>query len=71
MTASLPGWEVAQQITELFPDVLIEASDASIVINSESLLSVAAFLKDTAGLDFDYLTSITAVEQPCSLALSL
>ena len=62
MTASLSGWEVAQQIKERFPGVLIEASDASIVINSESLLSVAAFLKETAGLDFDYLTSITAVD---------
>jgi len=62
MTASLPGREVAQQITECFPDVLIEASDASIVINSESLLSTVAFLKDTTGLDFDYLTGITAID---------
>jgi NADH-quinone oxidoreductase subunit C len=62
MTASLLGGEVAQQITESFPDALIEASDASIVINSDSLLAVVAFLKETAGLDFDYLNSITAVD---------
>ncbi len=62
MTASLPGGEVAQQITERFPDALIEASDASILINSQSLLAVVAFLKETAGLDFDYLNSITAVD---------
>ncbi len=62
MTASLLGGEVAQQITERFPDALIEASDTSIVINSQSLLAVVAFLKETAGLDFDYLNSITAVD---------
>ena len=62
MTVSLPGGEVAQQITERFPDVIIEASDASILINSESLLAIVAFLKATDGLDFDYLSSITAVD---------
>ncbi len=62
MTISLSAGEVAQQIRERFPDVLIETSDTSVVINSESLLSVATFLKDTAGLDFDYLTAITAVD---------
>ena len=62
MTISLLAGKVAQQITEHFPNVLIEVSDTSIVINSESLLVVAAFLKDTAGLDFDYLSSITAVD---------
>ena len=62
MTISLLAGKVAQQITEHFPNVLIEVSDTSIVINSESLLVVAAFLKDTAGLDFDYLSSITAID---------
>ncbi len=62
MTAPLSGWEVAQQITERFPNMIIEASDTSIVINSESLLFAVAFLKETAGLDFDYLSSITAID---------
>jgi len=62
MTASLSGREVAQQITKRFPKVLIATSDTSILINSESLLSAVAFLKETAGLDFDYLSSITAVD---------
>lgn len=62
MTTSLSGWEVAQQIMARFPDVLIETSDASIVINRQSLLSAVTFLKETAGLDFDYLSSITAVD---------
>ncbi|MBI2328627.1 MAG: NADH-quinone oxidoreductase subunit C [Chloroflexi bacterium] len=62
MTAALSGREVARQITERFPEALIEASDTATVINSESLLAVVAFLKETAGLDFDYLSSITAVD---------
>ncbi|MBI3930491.1 MAG: NADH-quinone oxidoreductase subunit C [Chloroflexi bacterium] len=62
MTVALSGREVARQITEHFPEALIEASDTATVINSESLLAVVAFLKETAGLDFDYLSSITAVD---------
>ena len=62
MTVSLSVGEVAQQITERFPDVIVEADDTSIAVNSESLLAVATFLKDTPGLDFDYLSAITAVD---------
>ncbi len=62
MTVSLSVGEVAQQITERFPDVIIEAGDTSIAVDSESLLAVATFLKDTPGLDFDYLSAITAVD---------
>ncbi len=62
MTVALSGSEVAQQMMERFPDALIEARDTSIVINSESLLLAVAFLKETDGLDFDYLSSITAVD---------
>ena len=62
MTTSLPGWEVTKQVTEHFPNVIIETSDTSVVINSESLLAVAAFLKDTPGFDFNYLNYITAID---------
>jgi NADH-quinone oxidoreductase subunit C len=34
------------------------------VVNKESLFAVASYLKTTPGLDFDYLTSITAVDYP-------
>jgi len=62
MTVSLSTGEVAQQITASFPDALIETSDSFIVINRQSLLPVVTFLKETDGLDFDYLTAITAVD---------
>jgi NADH-quinone oxidoreductase subunit C len=62
MTTSLLASEVAKQISEHLPGAVVEASDAAILVNGSSLLDVATFLKDTAGLDFDYLTTITAVD---------
>ena len=62
MTTSLSGWEVAKQITGRIPDAVIETSDTSVVIKSQSLLFVAAFLKGAPGLEFDYLTYITAID---------
>jgi len=62
MTVRLKGGEVAKQITEQFPMAIIEASDAAIMVKSESWPEVAAFLKTAPELDFDYLTHITAVD---------
>ncbi len=62
MTTALPTLEVARQITERYPDAVIETADAAVLINSESLLDVATFLKDTPELEFDYLAHITAVD---------
>ena len=62
MTTALPTLEVARQITERYPDAVIETADTAILINSESLLDVATFLRDTPDLEFDYLAHITAVD---------
>jgi len=62
MTIALSAREVAQEITERFPNAVVEASDTAILINGDSLLQVARFLKDTPGLEFDYLNHITAVD---------
>jgi len=62
MTTSLSTSEVTKQISERLPDAVIDATDTAILVNSNSLLDVGAFLKDTPGLDFDYLTTITAVD---------
>ena len=62
MTTALPTREVAKQITERYPNALIETSDTTILIKGESLLDVATFLKDTPELEFDYLTHITAID---------
>lgn len=62
MTVALSGKEIAGKIEEQFPGSIVESSQDSFVVKSESLLAVASFVKDTPGLDFDYLTSITAVD---------
>jgi NADH-quinone oxidoreductase subunit C len=61
MTA-LSGKKLAHQIEEKFPESIIESSAQSLVVDSKSLLGVATYLKTTRGLDFDYLTAITAVD---------
>ena len=62
MTVSLSGKEVARKIEEKFPGSVVESSQDSLVVRSDSLPDVARFLKDTEGLDFDFLNFITAVD---------
>ncbi len=62
MTVTLSGKEIATRLEEQFLGSIIKSSQNSLVIKSESLLDVATFLKTTPGLDFDYLTGITAVD---------
>ena len=62
MTVALSGEEIASQIEEHFPRSIVESSPESLVVDKEFLLAAATYLKTTPGLDFDYLTSITAVD---------
>lgn len=62
MTRPLSGRELAQQIAEHVPDAIVEADEAAVIVQSQSLFQVMRFLKETAELDFDYLVSITAVD---------
>ena len=62
MTVALSGKEIAGQLEEKFPGSIVESGQDCIVVNSDSLLAVAAFLKDTRGLDLDYLNYITAID---------
>ena len=62
MTAVLSGTEITAKIEAKFPGGIVEASDKTIVVKSESLFEVVSFLKNTPGLDFNYLNYITAVD---------
>ena len=62
MTTLLSPRELTKQITERLSGAVVDTSDAAVVVNSRSLLDVATFLKETPGLEFDYLTHITAVD---------
>ena len=62
MTVTLSGKEIASQLAEKFPGSIVESSQNGLVVESDSLLAIATFLKDTPGLDFDYLSAITAID---------
>jgi len=62
MTLALSTWEVSKQIAECLPGAVMETGDSAILVDGEALAEVASFLKDTSGLDFDYLSTITAVD---------
>ncbi len=62
MTVALSGKEIATRLEEQFRGSIVESGPDSLLVKSESWLEVATFLKTTPGLDFDYLTGITAVD---------
>ncbi len=62
MTAALNGEEVAKKIAEVVPGSVAAADKVTVVVSSKSLYQVAEFLKNTLGLDFDYLNDLTAVD---------
>ena len=62
MTVALSGQEIARQIEANFPGSIVESSQQSLVVDREFVLPVASYLKGAPGLDFDYLTAITAVD---------
>jgi len=62
MTVVLSGDEVAGKLKEKFPGSIVESGADSLLVKSESLLEIAAFLKTAPGLEFDYLDLITSVD---------
>ena len=62
MTKPLSGEDVAREIGKQFPDSVDEFGGNTVFVKGESLLEVARFLKESPGLDFDYVTAITAVD---------
>lgn len=62
MTVSLSTQQVTAQLSERFPDAVLETGDDSILLDSAALVDVAAFLKDTPGLDFDFLSMVSGVD---------
>ena len=62
MTVSLPANKVAKQITQHFPEAVVEASDVALLVKSESIFGIAEYLKNSPELEFDYLNYVTAVD---------
>ena len=62
MTRALAGAELARRINEAYPDVALDWNDTDAWIELNSLSAVARYLKETPDLDFQFLTSISAVD---------
>ncbi len=62
MTLPLSGEEIGAKLEEKFLGSIVESGKDSFLVRSEFLLTVANYLKDTPGLDFDFLSYITAVD---------
>jgi NADH-quinone oxidoreductase subunit C len=62
MTLALSGSDIAKRIEEKFPQSVVEATDQVLLVEAGSLFDIASYLKNTPGLDFDYLTLLTAVD---------
>ena len=62
MTRPLVAEEVAGKIGEELPGAVVDYSETSVLVNSESVFEVCRFLNQTPGFDFDYLTNLSGVD---------
>ena len=62
MTLALSGGELAIKLGPQFHKSIIKSNRDSLLINSESLFNLTSFLKTAPGLEFDFLSNITAVD---------
>jgi NADH-quinone oxidoreductase subunit C len=62
VTVAINCEEIGKKLQEVFPGSVVSTGKADILVDANMLQQVAGFLKSTAGLDFDYLTFLTAVD---------
>jgi len=62
MTIALSGNKIADKLKDKFNECIVEIDKDSLVVNSDFMPAIASFLKDTPGLDFDYLNYITGID---------
>jgi NADH-quinone oxidoreductase subunit C len=62
LTTALNGEELGKKIAEALPGSIVAGEKLCIMLDSKQLYQSAEYLKNTAGLDFDYLTVVTAVD---------
>jgi NADH-quinone oxidoreductase subunit C len=62
LTRFLDGEALAKAIEERTPGSVIKRSESGIWVKPVKILDVCRILKDPSGLDFSYLTSITAID---------
>jgi len=62
MTRVLSGQEIAAQLHQAFPEAVVESKGDSVWVTPEALGQVARHLKETKGLEFDFLTGVSGVD---------
>jgi NADH-quinone oxidoreductase subunit C len=62
MTTALSTRDVSKDLAARFPQVVAGVTDSSILVNSQSLFSVAEYLRNSPQYSLDYLNYITAVD---------
>ncbi|HJX03840.1 MAG TPA: NADH-quinone oxidoreductase subunit C [Dehalococcoidia bacterium] len=62
MTAALKSQDIAKRIGGDLQGCIISAEGNAVMVNSEAVFRVAQYLKETPGLEFDYLANLTAVD---------
>ena len=62
MTVAINCEETGKKLQEAIAGSVVSADKTTIVVDAKHLLQAAGYLKNTAGLDFDYLTFVTAVD---------
>ena len=62
VTVAVNGEELARALNELFPGAVVSGDKDYLLIESKYLVPVAEHLKKSPGLEFDYLTFVTAVD---------
>ena len=62
MTRDFPVNKLAETISQHFPQAVVQATGTSVYLQPDDLRKVTSFLKETPGLEFSYLVSVTGVD---------
>ena len=62
MTVVLVGTDLARRMNEVYLGSAVDSNSTDVWIDPSMLLGLATWLKDTPGLEFESLTSISAVD---------
>lgn len=62
MTKTLAGADVARRINSELPGTVVQFCDGDVQVELASIERVTRFLRDAEGMEFSFLSSITAVD---------
>jgi len=62
LTIALNGEEIGKKLNEAIPGAVVSGTKTAVLVDAKQLTKVAEYMKSTPGLDFDYLTVVTAVD---------